>query len=162
MNPELLAFPFSLVGGRPRPRRLFTDPFCSPIPSWGDVPEADSEAVPMAPLRRRHSCFFDDGPRSGIREGELANMRRKYAIHPSVGMRSLTEFERALDGGAREIAIYEAYLEAGFLFLLFLSFSTYSPYLEDFNGYPSTRGTSWIFRRDTRDSILVLLCPSGE
>ncbi|WZZ27573.1 hypothetical protein YC2023_010974 [Brassica napus] len=49
MNPELLVFPSSLVGGRPRPRRLLTDPFSSPIPSWGDVPEADSEAVPMAP-----------------------------------------------------------------------------------------------------------------
>ncbi|KAF3533476.1 hypothetical protein DY000_02039541 [Brassica cretica] len=88
MNPELLAFPSSLVGGRPRPHRLFTDPFSSPIPSWGDVPEADNEAVPMAPLRFRRSCFFDDGPRSEIREGDLAYMRRKYAIHPSVGMRS--------------------------------------------------------------------------
>ena len=88
MNPELLAFLSSLVGGRPRPHRLFTDPFSSPIPSWGDVPEADNEAVPMAPLRFRRSCFFDDGPRSEIREGDLAYMRRKYAIHPSVGMRS--------------------------------------------------------------------------
>ncbi|KAF2602028.1 hypothetical protein F2Q70_00025872 [Brassica cretica] len=31
MNPELLMFPSSLVGGRPRPRRPFTDPFSSPI-----------------------------------------------------------------------------------------------------------------------------------
>ena len=54
----------SLVGGLPRPRRPFTDPFSSPVPSWGDVPEADSEAVPMAPLRRCRSYFFDDGPRS--------------------------------------------------------------------------------------------------
>ncbi|KAG2292843.1 hypothetical protein Bca52824_039512 [Brassica carinata] len=84
MNPELLAFPSSLVGGRPRPRGLFTDPFSSPVPSWGNVPEADSEAVLMAPLRQR------------------------------LGMRSPTEFERAPDGGASEIAIYEAYLEAGF------------------------------------------------
>ncbi|KAF2534790.1 hypothetical protein F2Q70_00029561 [Brassica cretica] len=114
MNPELLSFPSSLVGGRPRPHRLFTDPFSSHVPSWGDVPEADSEAVLMAPLRRLRSCFFDDGPRSGIREGDLANMRRKYAIHPSVGMRSPTEFERASDGGAGEVAVYEAYLEAGF------------------------------------------------
>ncbi|KAG2266510.1 hypothetical protein Bca52824_073589 [Brassica carinata] len=75
MNPELLSFPSSLVGGRPRPRHLFTDPFSSPVPSWGDVPEADSEAVSMAPLRRLRSCFFDDGPHSGI-EGDLANMRR--------------------------------------------------------------------------------------
>ena len=105
MNPELLEFPSSLVGGRPWPRCLFTDPFSSPIPSWGGVPEADSEAVPMAPLRRL---------RSEIREGDLANMRRKYVIHPSVGMRSLSEFERAPDGGASEIAIYDAYLDAGF------------------------------------------------
>ncbi|KAL0836253.1 LOW QUALITY PROTEIN: hypothetical protein Bca101_088142 [Brassica carinata] len=114
MNPELLMFPSSLVCGRPRPRRPFTDPFSSHVPSWEDVPEADSEAVSMAPLRRRRSCFFDDGPCSEIREGDLANMRRKYAIHPSVGMRSPTEFERAPDGGAGEVAFYEAYLEAGF------------------------------------------------
>ena len=87
-------FPSSLVGGHPRPRRPFTDPFSSPVPSWGDVPEADSEAVPMAPLRRLRSCFFDDGPRSEIREGDLAIMRRKYAIHPSVGMRSPTDVFR--------------------------------------------------------------------
>ncbi|KAF3485656.1 hypothetical protein F2Q69_00052723 [Brassica cretica] len=114
MNLELLSFPSSLVGGRPRPRRLFTDPFSSHVPSWGDVPEADSEAVLMAPLRRLRSCFFDDGSRSGIREGDQANMRSKYAIHPSVGMRSPTELERASDGGAGEVAVYEAYLEAGF------------------------------------------------
>ncbi|KAF3502436.1 hypothetical protein F2Q69_00042182 [Brassica cretica] len=66
----------------------------------------------MGPLRRLCSCFFDDGPRSEIREGDLANMRRKYVIHPSVGMRSRTEFERAPDGGAGEVAVYEAYLEA--------------------------------------------------
>ena len=71
MNLELLAFPSLLVGGRSRPRCIFTDPFSSPIPSWGDVPEADSEAVPMAPLRRRRSCFFDDGPCSEIREREI-------------------------------------------------------------------------------------------
>ncbi|KAG2267180.1 hypothetical protein Bca52824_074259 [Brassica carinata] len=76
MNPELLLFPSSLVGGRPRPHR--------PFPSCGDVPEADSEAVPMAPLRRL------------------------------LGMRSPTEFERAPDGGAGEVDVYEAYLEAGF------------------------------------------------
>ncbi|KAF2616084.1 hypothetical protein F2Q70_00011314 [Brassica cretica] len=99
MNPELLLFPSSLVGGRPSPRRPFTDPFSSPAPSWGDVPKTDSEVVPMGPLRRLCSCFFDDGPRSEIREGDLANMRRKYVIHPSVGMRSPTEFERAPDWG---------------------------------------------------------------
>ncbi|KAF3562114.1 hypothetical protein DY000_02014302 [Brassica cretica] len=114
MNPELLIFPSSLVGGRPSPCRPFTDPFSTHAPSWGDVLEADSEAVTMAPLRRCRSCFFYDGPRSEIREGDLANMKRKYAIHPSVGMRSPTVFERAPDGGAGEIAVYEAYLEAGF------------------------------------------------
>ncbi|KAF3552073.1 hypothetical protein DY000_02006346 [Brassica cretica] len=114
MNPELLSFPSSLVGGRTKLRHPFTDPFSSPVPSLGNVPEADSEAVLMAPLRRLCSCFFDDGPRSEIREGDLANMRRKYVIHPSVGMRSPTEFERAPDGGAGEVAVYEAYLEAGF------------------------------------------------
>ena len=114
MNPELLMFPSSLVGGHPRPRRPFTDPFSSHVPSGGDVPEADSEAIPMAPLRRHHFCFFDDGPCSEIREGDMANMRRKYAIRPSVGMRSQIEFERARDGGAGEVAVYEAYLEAGF------------------------------------------------
>ncbi|KAF2551150.1 hypothetical protein F2Q68_00034274 [Brassica cretica] len=66
MNPELLVFPSSL----------------------GDAPKADSEVIPIAPLRRRRSCFFDDGPRSEIREGDVADMRRKYAIHPSLGMRS--------------------------------------------------------------------------
>ncbi|KAF2570015.1 hypothetical protein F2Q70_00002739 [Brassica cretica] len=114
MNPELRMFPPSLIGGRPRPRRPFTDPFSSHVSSWGGIPEADSEAVPMPPLRRLRSCFFDDGPHSEIREGDLANMRRKYAIHPSVGMRSPTEFKRAPDGGAGEVVVYEAYLEAGF------------------------------------------------
>ena len=41
-------------------------------------------------------------------------MRRKYAIHPSVGMRSPNEFERTPEGGAGEVPAYEAYLEAGF------------------------------------------------
>ncbi|KAF3510466.1 hypothetical protein F2Q69_00006636 [Brassica cretica] len=100
MNPDLLTFPSSLVGGRSRPHYLSTDSFSSPIPFWGDVPEADSEAVPLAPLRQHRSCFFDDGPRSEIREGDLADTQRKYAIHPSVGMRSPSEFERAPDGGA--------------------------------------------------------------
>ncbi|KAF2570464.1 hypothetical protein F2Q70_00003211 [Brassica cretica] len=114
MNPEPLSFLSSLVGGRARPSLPFTDPFSSPVPSWGNVLEADSEAVPMAPLRRLRSCFFDDGSHSEVREQDLANIRRKYLIHPSVGMRSPTEFERAPDGGAGEVAVYEAYLEAGF------------------------------------------------
>ncbi|KAG2275905.1 hypothetical protein Bca52824_058460 [Brassica carinata] len=114
MNPKPLSFLSSLVGGRARPHRPFTDPFSSLVPSWGNVPEADSEAVLMAPLRTLRSCFFDDGPRSEIREGDLPNIRRKYLIHPSVEMRSPTEFESAPDGGAGEVAVYEASLEAGF------------------------------------------------
>ncbi|KAF3529232.1 hypothetical protein DY000_02039900 [Brassica cretica] len=113
MNPDLLTFKFSLMR-RSRPRCLVTDPFSSSIPSWGDVPEADSETVPMAPLRRRPSCFFDDGPRSEIRERDLADIQRKYAIHPSVGMRSPSNFERTPEGGANELAVYEAYIESGF------------------------------------------------
>ncbi|KAF3587793.1 hypothetical protein F2Q69_00031269 [Brassica cretica] len=84
MNPEPLSFLSSIMGGRARPRRPLTDPFSSPVPSWGNIPKADSEAVPIAPLRRL------------------------------LGMRSPTEFERAPDGGAGEVAVYEAYLEAGF------------------------------------------------
>ena len=71
--------------------------------------EADSKAVPMAPLRRLRSCFFDNGPRFEIREGDLSDIRRRYLIHPSVGMRSPTEFERTPDGGAGKVTIYEAY-----------------------------------------------------
>ena len=67
----------------------------------------------MAPLRRLRFYFFDDGPRSKIQEGDLTRMRRKDVIHPSVGMRSPTEFERTPDEGAGEVAVYEAYLEAG-------------------------------------------------
>ncbi|KAF2587822.1 hypothetical protein F2Q70_00039491 [Brassica cretica] len=114
MNPKPLSFLSSLVGGRAKPRRPFTNRFSSPVPSWGNVPEADSEAVPMAPLRRLRFCFFGDGPRSEIREGDLFNIRRKYLIHLSMGMRSPTEFKRAPDGGAGEVAVYETYLEADF------------------------------------------------
>ncbi|KAG2271612.1 hypothetical protein Bca52824_066167 [Brassica carinata] len=76
MNPEPLSFLSSLVGGRAKPRRPFTNRFSSPVPSWGNVPEADSKAVPMAPLRRLRFCFFGDGPHSEIREGDLFNIRR--------------------------------------------------------------------------------------
>ncbi|KAF2547615.1 hypothetical protein F2Q70_00021539 [Brassica cretica] len=75
MNPELLSFLSSLLGGRAMPRRHFTDPFSSPVPSLGNVLEAHSEAVPMVPLRRL------------------------------LGMRSLTEFKRApyLEAGFRGV-----------------------------------------------------------
>ncbi|KAF2573146.1 hypothetical protein F2Q70_00005162 [Brassica cretica] len=63
---EKLALPSSFVGGRTRPRHLSTDPFSSLTSIWGEISEADNEAVPMAPLRQRRSYFLDDGPRSEI------------------------------------------------------------------------------------------------
>ncbi|KAF3591481.1 hypothetical protein DY000_02021727 [Brassica cretica] len=106
--------PASLVGGRVRPCRLFADPFSSPVSSFGEVSETDSEAIPMAPLKQRDSLILDDDPRSEIQEGCLKVTRRKYGIHSSVQMRSSLEFERAPDRGPGEIAIFEAYLIAGF------------------------------------------------
>lgn len=67
----------------------------------------------MAPSKQRRSYLFDDGPRSEIRGEDFARIRGKYAIPSPVRIRSPSEFERALDGGGNEIAIYEAYLEAG-------------------------------------------------
>ncbi|KAF3561253.1 hypothetical protein DY000_02014275 [Brassica cretica] len=66
MNTDTSAFSSSFVGGRTRPRRLSADPFASPTSVWGEISEADNEAVPMAPLRKRCSYFLDDGPRSEI------------------------------------------------------------------------------------------------
>ncbi|KAF2587157.1 hypothetical protein F2Q70_00037424 [Brassica cretica] len=40
-------------------------------------------------------------------------IRRRYAIHSSIQMRSRSEFERAVDGGPSEMAFFEAYLVAG-------------------------------------------------
>ncbi|KAF2555673.1 hypothetical protein F2Q68_00015458 [Brassica cretica] len=111
MNSDL---PLSLVGGRVRPCCLFTDPFSSPVASFGEVSETDSEVIPRAHLKQRGSLVLDDGPRSEIQEGGVKVMRRKYGIHSSVQMRSSLEFERAHDGGPGEIAIFEAYLVAGF------------------------------------------------
>lgn len=70
----------------------------------------------MAPFSKRHSHLpdDDDGPCSVIRGEELMEIRRKYSISPSVELRCPSEFERAPDGGMNEIAIFEAYLEAGF------------------------------------------------
>ncbi|KAF3549507.1 hypothetical protein DY000_02007901 [Brassica cretica] len=88
--------------------------FLIPVPSWGDVPEAD-EAVPMSPLRQRRSLLpDDDGPCSEIRQGDLVEIRRKYSISPLVGLRCTSKFERSPDGGMNEMAIFEAYFEAGF------------------------------------------------
>uniref|UniRef100_M4F6Q2 Uncharacterized protein n=1 Tax=Brassica campestris TaxID=3711 RepID=M4F6Q2_BRACM len=67
---NLPAFPASFVGGRMRPRRLFADPFSSPVPSWGNFPEAD-EAVPMAPLRQRRSLFPDNDD-GGMNENSIS------------------------------------------------------------------------------------------
>ncbi|KAF3535727.1 hypothetical protein F2Q69_00023810 [Brassica cretica] len=114
MNLDTPAFPSSFVGGRTRPRLLSADPFSSPTSVWGEISKVDNEAVPMAPLRQRFSYFLEDGPRSEIQEESLINIRKKFAIPPSVVMRCPSEFERAPDGGSDEIAIYEAYLEAGF------------------------------------------------
>ena len=112
---NLPAFPASFVGGFIRPCRLFADPFSSPVPSWGNVPEADDEVVPVAPLRQHRSQLpDDDGPCSVIRGEELMEIRRKYSISPLVELRCPSEFERAPDRGMNEIAIFEAYLEAGF------------------------------------------------
>ncbi|KAF3585889.1 hypothetical protein F2Q69_00030632 [Brassica cretica] len=68
----------------------------------------------MVPLRQRCSYFLDDGPHYEIQEESLINIQKKFAIPPSVVMRCPSEFERAPDGRSDEIAIYEAYLEAGF------------------------------------------------
>ena len=114
MNSDLPSLPASLVGGRVRPRCLFADPFSSPAASHGEVPEADNEAVPMAPSKQRCSYVLDDGPCSEIQEEDLMAIRRRYAIHSSVQMRSSSEFERAADGGPNEMAVIEAYLVAGF------------------------------------------------
>ncbi|KAL0796294.1 hypothetical protein Bca101_067671 [Brassica carinata] len=67
----------------------------------------------MAPLKQRRSYLLDDGPRSRVRGGDLVEIRRRYMIPPSVGIRDPSELERAPDGGVNEVAIYEAYLEAG-------------------------------------------------
>ncbi|KAG5407919.1 hypothetical protein IGI04_014038 [Brassica rapa subsp. trilocularis] len=106
--------PASFVGGRVRPCCLFADPFSSPIASFGTASKTGSEAIPMAPLKQHERFTLDDGPRSEIYEGGLKAIRKKYGIHSLVHMKSPSEFERAPDGGPRGIAIYEAYLVAGF------------------------------------------------
>ena len=114
MNSYLPSLPASFVGGRVRPRRLFTNPFSSPATSHGEVPEADNEAIPMAPSKQRCSYVLDDSPCSEIEEEDLMAIRRRYEIHSLVQMRSPSEFERAADRGPNEIAVFEAYLVAGF------------------------------------------------
>ncbi|CAG7862601.1 unnamed protein product, partial [Brassica rapa] len=77
---NLPAFSASFVGGRMRPRRLFGDLFSSSVPSWGEVPEANNEAVPMASLRQNQEEIFNF----------------------------------SINGGSNEVAVFEAYMEAGF------------------------------------------------
>ncbi|KAF2596862.1 hypothetical protein F2Q68_00010489 [Brassica cretica] len=114
MNSDLPSLLASLVGGRVRPRCLFADPFSLTAASHREVPEADNEAILMAPSKQRCSYVLDDGPCSEIEEEDLMANRRRYAIHSSVQMRSPSEFERAADRGPNEIAVFEAYLVAGF------------------------------------------------
>ncbi|KAG5392731.1 hypothetical protein IGI04_022694 [Brassica rapa subsp. trilocularis] len=106
--------PTSLVGGRVKRCRLFADPLSSPVASFREVSETDSEVIPMAPLKQCGSFVLDDGPCSEIQEQGLKVIQRKYGIHSSVQMRSPLEFEHASDGGTGEIAIFDAYLIAGF------------------------------------------------
>lgn len=114
----LRTLPAPCVVGRARPRHPFTDPFASPIVSPGTTSRAGSEDAPMSPLRRH--CFHpyddedEDGPSSDIGAEDLIKIRRKYLIHESVKLRYAGVFEHALDGGIGEMAIFEAYLEAGF------------------------------------------------
>ncbi|KAL0797267.1 hypothetical protein Bca101_068644 [Brassica carinata] len=67
----------------------------------------------MGPLKQRRSYLLDSGPRSRVRGEDLVEIRRRYMIPPSVGIRNPSEFERAPDRGVDEVAIYEAYLEVG-------------------------------------------------
>ncbi|KAL0802317.1 hypothetical protein Bca101_057493 [Brassica carinata] len=106
------------VGGRARPCHPYADLFTSPTMSPGATFEASSEAAPRAPLWRRRFRLSDeeddDGPRPDIGEGDLVEIRRRYLIPESVELRCAGEFERATNGGIDEVAIFEAYLEAGF------------------------------------------------
>ncbi|KAL0885864.1 hypothetical protein Bca101_009847 [Brassica carinata] len=85
MNSESSLFPSAFVGGRVKPCLFSDDPFSSPISSWERTLGTDDEEAPMAPLKQRRSYLLDDGPCS----------------------------RRAPDGRVDEVAIYEAYLEAG-------------------------------------------------
>ncbi|KAF3559203.1 hypothetical protein F2Q69_00012934 [Brassica cretica] len=100
---------------------IFTDPFSSPIPSWGYVPEADSEVVPMVPGAVLVSLMMVPVPRS---KREILLICRG-------------------NGGASEVAIYEAYREAGFRGVIpsligevSSFFGFHLSHLEDFNSYP--------------------------
>ncbi|KAL0796286.1 hypothetical protein Bca101_067663 [Brassica carinata] len=113
MNPECSLFPAAPVGGHVKPRLFSDDPFSSPVSSWERASRTDDEAAPMAPLKQGRSHLLDDGPRSRDRGEDLFEIRRRYVIPSTVGIRNPSEFERAPDGRVNEVAIYEAYLEAG-------------------------------------------------
>ncbi|KAL0846949.1 hypothetical protein Bca101_020195 [Brassica carinata] len=83
-------------------------------PASAEVPEADRDTVPMAPLKHPRSYLLEDGPCSEIREEDLMEIRRKYGVPPLVGMRCSSEYDRAPGGGDNEIHVFEAYIEAGF------------------------------------------------
>ena len=137
MNSDL---PTSLVGGRVKPCRLFADPFSSPVASFGEVSETDSDAILMAPLKQRGSFVLDDGPCSEIQEGGLKVIRRKYGIHFLVQMRSSLEFEYLIAGFRGIVPSLVAEISS---FFGFMSFSTHSFIPEDLNVDPSTRGALW-------------------
>ncbi|KAL0885854.1 hypothetical protein Bca101_009837 [Brassica carinata] len=103
MNSESSLFPSAFVGGRVKPCLFSDDPFSSPISSWERTLGTDDEEAPMAPLKQRRSYLLDDGPCSRVCGEDLTEIRNRYAIPPS----------RAPDGRVDEVAIYEAYLEAG-------------------------------------------------
>ncbi|KAG2282802.1 hypothetical protein Bca52824_054022 [Brassica carinata] len=84
MNSDLPSLLASLVGGRVRPRCLFADPFSLTAASHREVPEADNEAILMAPSKQRCSYVLDDRPCSEIEEEDLMAIRRRYAIHSSM------------------------------------------------------------------------------
>ncbi|KAL0730409.1 hypothetical protein Bca4012_026502 [Brassica carinata] len=67
----------------------------------------------MAHLKQRCSYLLDDGPCSRVRGEDLVEIRRRYMIPPSAGIRNHSDFDRGPGGGVNEMAIYEAYLEAG-------------------------------------------------
>lgn len=110
--------PASRVGGHVRPQRLFCDPFASPILTPGMTSRVGSEDSPTTPLRQRHFRPFDDededGPKSDIGTEDLTEIRQRYLLPDTMELRCGDEFERAADGGTSEIAIFEAYLDAGF------------------------------------------------
>ncbi|KAL0847185.1 hypothetical protein Bca101_020431 [Brassica carinata] len=113
MKSESSLFPSASVGSRVKPCLFSDDPFSSPISSWERTLGTDDEEATMAPLKQRRSYLLDDGPRSRVRGKYLIEIRNRYAIPPSVGIRNPSDFERAPDGGVNEVTIYEAYLEAG-------------------------------------------------